>query len=243
MRAVRAESLNRARWTEEMTSSGSEAMTDDRDPLRVFVRVRPAVEDVAALVGLSAQPGTRRSRPSLSPFCCVWRCLSTAPPRRPQGIAEDHAPVVVHADAPEIEHGMVERVVQVDAPVAAHFGHVRRRHFGPAVARPQARCDLFAAVLAEAACRLVHVQGRDRTIDRLGMRGTDLGPSVWSSCRNVSGRHRGVHLWTQRPQVSPRSLGCYAESIQDVVVKDVMVKGADSARTGSQCRSACSPGP
>ncbi|MFC7359463.1 hypothetical protein [Nocardioides astragali] len=49
---VRAESHDDALRTEERTSALPQASTEDGDSLRGFVLVRPAVEDVTALVGL-----------------------------------------------------------------------------------------------------------------------------------------------------------------------------------------------
>ena len=51
---VRAETRAEARWSEGATVALAEARSLDVDALRVFVIVRPAVEDVTALVGLDA---------------------------------------------------------------------------------------------------------------------------------------------------------------------------------------------
>ena len=52
IRTVRAESHDHARQSEVATLPCPGAATDGRDALRVFAMVRPAVEDVTALVGL-----------------------------------------------------------------------------------------------------------------------------------------------------------------------------------------------
>ena len=54
IQTVRAESHAHAPWSEEATAALAEATTPDGDALRVFVVVRPAVDDVTALVGLDA---------------------------------------------------------------------------------------------------------------------------------------------------------------------------------------------
>lgn len=55
IRTVLAESHRDARPTEAMTSALPQSTTEGADSLRVFVLVRPPVEDVIALVGLDGE--------------------------------------------------------------------------------------------------------------------------------------------------------------------------------------------